>query len=126
MFARILEIAPSPGKKQELIYALNQEIVPIRKEQPGFVETQACLPENKSDRILSITFWTENRLAETYAKEAYPKVEQIMKPFLAIPITVKRYTVESTLSKRFVDILSAAAQQEACTLPGLHRSKKSD
>jgi heme-degrading monooxygenase HmoA len=113
MFARILEIAPSPEKKQELIYALNQEIVPILKEQPGFVETLAFLPENKpenkSDRILSITFWTEKRFAEKYAKDAYPKVEQIMKPFLAIPITVKTYTVESILSKRFVDILSAAA-----------------
>lgn len=109
MFARILEIAPSPDKKQELIYALNQETVPILKEEPGFVETLAFLPENKSDRILSITFWTEKRFAEKYAKEAYPKVEQIMKPFLAIPITVKTYTVESILSKRFVDILTAAA-----------------
>jgi len=32
-----------------------------------------------------------------------------MKPFLAIPITVKTYTVESILSKCFVDILTAAA-----------------
>jgi hypothetical protein len=69
-----------PEKKQELIYALNQEIVPILKEQPGFVETLGFLPENKSDRILSITFWTEKRFAEKYAKEAYPKVEQIMNP----------------------------------------------
>ena len=32
-----------------------------------------------------------------------------MKPFLEIPITVKTYTVESILSKRFVDILTAVA-----------------
>lgn len=64
MFARILEIAPSPEKKQELIYALNQEIISILKEQPGFVETLDFLPEHKSDRILSITFWTEKRFAE--------------------------------------------------------------
>ena len=109
MFARILEIAPRPDKKEELINALNQEIVPILKQQSGFLETLAFVPENKTDRIVSITFWTEKRFAEKYAKEAYPRVEQIMKSFLAVPIAVKTYTVESILSKRFVDILTAAA-----------------
>jgi heme-degrading monooxygenase HmoA len=109
MFARILEIAPRPDKKEELINALNQEIVPILKQQSGFLETLAFVPENKTDRIVSITFWTEKRFAEKYAKEAYPRVEQIMKSFLAVPITVKTYTVESILSKHFVDILAAAA-----------------
>ena len=108
MYARILEIAPRPDKKEELINALNQEIVPILKQQSGFLETLAFVPENKTDRIVSITFWTEKRFAEKYAKESYPKVEQIMKPFLEVPITVKTYTVESILSKRFVDILAAA------------------
>ena len=37
------------------------------------------------------------------------KYGQIMKPFLAIPITVKTYAPESIISKRFVDLLTAAA-----------------
>ena len=109
MVARILEIVPKPDKKEELINALNQQVVPILKQQSGFVETLAFVPESKTDRIMSITFWTEKRFAEKYAKEAYPKVEQIMKPFLAVPITVKTYTVESILAKHWVDILAAAA-----------------
>lgn len=109
MFARILEIVPKSDKKEELINALNQEVVPILKQQSGFVETLAFVPESKTDRMVSITFWTEKRFAEKYAKEAYPKVEEIMKPFLAVPTTVKTYTVESILSKHWVDVLAAAA-----------------
>lgn len=109
MVARILEIVPKPDKKEELINALNQQIVPILKEQSGFVETLVFVPESKTDRLMSITFWTEKRFAEKYAKEAYPNVEQAMKRFLAVPITVKTYTVESILSKHWVDILAAAA-----------------
>jgi hypothetical protein len=33
-----------------------------------------------------------------------------MTPFLEIPITVKTYTVESILSKRFVDIVLSATR----------------
>jgi heme-degrading monooxygenase HmoA len=109
MFARILEIAPKPDKKEGLIQALNQKIVPILKEQPGFLETLVFAPENTTDPMISITFWTEKRFAEKYAQEAYPTVEQIMSPFLSVPIAVKAYTVESILSKHWVDILVTAA-----------------
>lgn len=108
MFARILEISPKTEKKRELINALNDQIVPILKQQPGFVETLAFVPEVKTDRIISIGFWTEKRYAEHYAREAFRKVEQILEPFMAVPINVKTYTVESVLSKQFVDILAAA------------------
>ncbi len=109
MVARVLEIAPTPNKKEELIRALNQQVVPILKEQPGFVDTLVFAPENVAEQIMSITFWIERRFAEDYAREAYPTVEQIMKPFLSVPVAVKTYTVESMLSKRWADILGAAA-----------------
>ena len=109
MVARILEIAPIPDKMKKLIQVLNHQVVPILKEQPGFVETLVFAPENTTDRIMSVTFWTEKRFAERYAKEAYPKVEQLIRPFLSVPITVNTYTVESMLAKHWVDILGAVA-----------------
>lgn len=109
MVARVLEIAPIPDKMKELIGVLNQQVVPILKEQPGFVETLVFAPENTTDKIMSVTFWAEKRFAERYAREAYPMVEQIIGRFLSLPITVKRYTVESMLAKHWVDILGAVA-----------------
>ena len=101
MVARVLEIAPIPDKMKELIGVLNQQVVPILKEQPGFVETLVFAPENTTDKIMSVTFWAEKRFAERYAREAYPMVEQIIGRFLSLPITVKRYTVESMLAKHW-------------------------
>lgn len=109
MVARVLEIAPTPDKMKQLIEALNQQVVPILKEQPGFVETLVFAPENTADRIMSITFWVEKRFADRYAKEAYPTVEGIINRFLTAPISVKTYTVESMLMKHWVDILVGAA-----------------
>jgi quinol monooxygenase YgiN len=109
MFARILEITPKLEKKDELIKTIRQEILPILKNQPGFLEFLPFVPEIAKEHMIGITLWTEKREAERYVVEAFPKVEQILKPFLSEPVTVRMYTVETTLCKHFVEALTTAA-----------------
>jgi len=109
MFARILEITPKLEKKDELIPTIRQEILPILKKQPGFLELLPFIPELTKEKMVAISLWTEKREAERYVEEVLPKVEQILKPFLAVPITVRTYTVETTLCKHFVEALTEAA-----------------
>jgi len=60
----VRRVDAEPDKKEELVNALNQLIVPILKEQPGFVETLVFVPESKTDRMKSVTFRTEKRFAQ--------------------------------------------------------------
>lgn len=107
MFARILEITPKLEKKEELIKTIRQEILPILKNQPGFLEVLPFVPEIAKEKMVAITLWTEKRDAEKYVNEVFPKVEQILQPFLSVPVTVKAYTVETTLCRHFVEALTA-------------------
>jgi quinol monooxygenase YgiN len=107
MFARILEITPKLEKKDELIKTIRQEILPILKEQPGFLEVLPFVPEIAKEKMVAITLWTEKRKAEKYVNEVFPKVEQILQPFLVVPVTVRTYTVETTLCRHFVEALTA-------------------
>ena len=109
MFARILEVTPKLEKKDELIKTVRQEILPILKKQPGFLEFLPFVPEIAKEHMITITLWTEKRNAERYVEDVFPKVEQILKPFLSVPVTVRTYTVEATLCKEFVEALTAAA-----------------
>lgn len=106
MFARILEVTPKLEKKDELIKTIRQEILPILKNQPGFLEVLPFVPEIAKEKMVAITLWTEKRYAEKYVNEVFPRVEQILQPFLAIPVTVKAYTVETTLCQHFVEALT--------------------
>ena len=45
--------------------------------------------------------------AERYEREAFPKVEEILQPYLTTPITFKTYNVETTLCEHFVQALTA-------------------
>jgi quinol monooxygenase YgiN len=109
MFARILEITPKLEKKDELIKTIREEVLPILKKQPGYLELLPFIPEIAQEKMVAITLWTEKREAQKYVNEVFPKVEQILKPFLAVPVVVRTYTVETTLCKHFVEALTAAA-----------------
>ncbi len=109
MFARILEITPKMEKKDELIKTVRQEILPILKKQPGFLELLPFVPEVANNRVIAITLWTEKHHAEKYVKDVFPKVEKVLNPFLTTPITFKLYNVETTLCEHFVEALTAVA-----------------
>ena len=49
----------------------------------------------------------EKRSAEVYERESFPKVQEILKPYLTTPITLKYYNVETTLCEQFEKALAA-------------------
>jgi hypothetical protein len=57
--------------------------------------------------MITITLWTEKREAERYVREVYPKVEEILKPYLTTPVTFKHYTVETSVCEHLVEVLAA-------------------
>jgi hypothetical protein len=106
MFARIVEFIPKLEKKEEFVKVVRNEVLPILKKQPGFMELLPFFPENKNEKVIAVTLWTEKRNAERYEREVYPKVEEILKPYLTTPITYKLYNVETTLCEHFVQALT--------------------
>lgn len=107
MFARIVEFTPKFEKKEEFIKTAKNEILPILKKQPGFLEVLPFIPEITNQKVVTITLWMEKKDLERYEKEIFPKVEAIMKPYLSTPITWKMYTLETKLCDHFVNALTA-------------------
>ena len=107
MFARIVEFIPKLEKKEELVKVIRNEVLPILNKQSGFMEFLPFFPETKTEKVMVITLWTEKKNAERYQREVFPRVEEILKPYLTTPITYKPYNVETTLCEHFVHALAA-------------------
>ncbi|HEX3323324.1 MAG TPA: hypothetical protein VHR84_21655 [Terriglobales bacterium] len=107
MFARILEFVPKMEKKDEFIKVVKNEVLPILKKQNGFLEILPFFPEIKTEKVLTISLWTEKKNAEMYEREWFPKVQEILKPYLTTPIIFKYYMVETTLCEHFEKSLVA-------------------
>ena len=107
MFARILEFIPKPEKKDEFVKVIKNQVLPIVKKQTGFLEVLPFFPEIKTEKALVVSLWTEKKYAEVYEREWFPKVEEIMKPYLNTPVTFKYYQLETTLCEHFEKALTA-------------------
>jgi quinol monooxygenase YgiN len=107
MFARIVEFTPKLEKKEELVKVIRNDVLPILKKQTGFMEILPFFPETKNEKVVVVSLWMEQRNAERYEREAFPKVEEILQPYLTTPITFKSYKVETTLCEHFVQALAA-------------------
>jgi len=107
MFARILEFIPKPETKEELVKVIKNQVLPIVKKQTGFLEVLPFFPEINNEKAFIVSLWSEKKFAQSYEREWFPKVEEIMKPYLNTPVTYKYYQLETTVCEHFEKALTA-------------------
>ena len=107
MFARILEFVPLLEKKDEFVRVVKKDVLPILKQQEGFLEILPLVPENKTEKVLAVTLWTDKKEFERDEQAWSPRVEQILKPYLSTPAARRLYTLETTLCEHFEKTLIA-------------------
>lgn len=108
MFARILDFEIKPDKKEEFVKVVKAEVLPILKKQIGFLEILPFMPHDvKQNRWFTISLWARREDATRYEKEIYPKVQDILKPFMVTPINVQPYVLETRLCEHFVETMAA-------------------
>ncbi|HET8826674.1 MAG TPA: antibiotic biosynthesis monooxygenase [Terriglobales bacterium] len=107
MFARIVELFPRLERKDEFLRTVRTDVMPILKKQPGFLEMLPFIPEVENERIVVISLWAEKRDADRYVREVFPRISDIVKPYLLSPIASRHYTVESSLCPHFLETLAA-------------------
>ena len=108
MFARILEFVPKMEKKEEFIHVVKNEVMPILKKQPGFLEILPFVPEIKTEKVLTVTLWNDKKDFIRYEKDWFPKVENMVRPYLTTPMVVhNHYNLETTFCEHFEKTLAA-------------------
>ena len=100
MFTRVVEITTKPGKAKELTRTVNDRVLTILKNQPGFLDEFVLISEENPDQILALSFWVSNKDAETYNREQFPKITEMIQTLSAGPPKVRTFNVEqSTVHK---------------------------
>jgi heme-degrading monooxygenase HmoA len=108
MFARIINCEVKLEKKEEFVKVIKNEVLPILKKQTGFLEVLPFFPERmKEELVITISLWATKADAERYEREFYPKVLNILKPYLAATVNVNHYTLETAVCQHFVEALVA-------------------
>lgn len=108
MFARIIHCEVKPEKKDEFVRVIKNQVLPILKKQVGFLEVLPFFPEKaREGKLVNISLWTTKADAERYEREAYPKVNELLKTYVAGPVEVHPYNLETTICEHFVASMTA-------------------
>jgi len=105
MFARFTELH-IVGKKEEFLNTIRNQVLPILRKQPGFLEILPFVADNRPEKVVVISIWDSKANAEKHESETYPRVLEILKA-IATPTTVGKYQVETSLCAHFAELLVA-------------------
>lgn len=107
MYARMLEGNVKLDKKPEFLTKVREEILPILKRHTGFVDIIGLENEAKPEKFCILSLWHTKMDAERYEREAFAKVNEMVKPFLTMPLVVNTFKVETTISEHVIAAVAA-------------------
>lgn len=100
MFTRVVEVTTKPGKARELTRTLNDKVLTILKNQPGFVDELVLISEQDPDQIFALSLWKTREDAEKYNREQFSRVTELIQNHIEGPPEVRTFNVEqSTVHK---------------------------
>ena len=100
MFTRVIEVTTKSGKARELSRTINDRVLSIVKNQPGFQDEIVLVSDDNPDQILAISFWRSREDAEKYTREQFPKVNEVIRNLIEGSPRVRNFEVDiSTVDK---------------------------
>ncbi len=64
MYARTITAAVVPGQADEAVRIYNEQVVPLMKQQPGYVRSTMLL-DRENNTAMTISVWESREAAET-------------------------------------------------------------
>lgn len=107
MFVRIVEINAKTGKGKELVRTINDQVLTLLKNQPGFVDEIVLISPDNPDRGAAISFWKSREDAEKYNRETFPKVNELMRNTLEGAPQVRTFDVVTSTAHKIVGAKAA-------------------
>jgi quinol monooxygenase YgiN len=96
MFTRIVEINAKSGKGRELVRTVNDKIMSILRDQPGFLDEITLASQENPDRIVALSFWKTQQDCEVYNRETFPRVNEVIRNLIEGPPQVRTFDVASS------------------------------
>ena len=96
MFTRVVEITTKVGKLHDVANTIHEKILPILRQQPGFLDETVLTSDMESNRVLGISFWKTKEDAERYSQEQYPKIDEMLSNLTETAPVIRTFNVHTS------------------------------
>ena len=98
-FARIVTMRLKPNATQDFTRTIENEIVPILRQQKGFQDELVLVKPNGTEAI-AISLWNNKESAEAYNREGYVQVQKVLSKAIEGTPQVQTYDVAHSSQQR--------------------------
>lgn len=102
MFTRVVEISTKPERSHELADTINEKVLPILRQQVGFLDETILTSDMQPNRVLALSFWKTKEDAERYQREHYARVTEILSNLIESPPSVRTFNVHTSTPHKIV------------------------
>jgi quinol monooxygenase YgiN len=97
MFARLAQITAKPGQASNVSQAARDRLIPMLKQQPGFIDTLGLNSDTDPNQFVGITLWNSKEDAEkALASQQGQQFLQSLKPLLQDEPIFRTFNVETS------------------------------
>jgi len=100
MFTRVVEVRAKKDKIAQFTNVLNEKIIPLLREQAGFVDIVTMISTSEPERSLSISFWQSEADAQAYNERHYPHIRELITDLTESSPRVQTYNVDTSTTHR--------------------------
>ena len=100
MFTRVVEVSTKSGKSHELANTINEKVLPILRQQAGFIDETVLTSDTEPNRVMALSFWKTKEDAERYQREQFAKVTEILSHHLEGALAVRTFNVHTSTPHR--------------------------
>lgn len=98
MYARMVQLTAKPGQITEINKVQQERVLPILRQQAGFVDAIALVSDVESNQFVGISIWKSKDEADKYVAGQAPQILQSLKPLLQGDPIVRTFNVEVSTS----------------------------
>ena len=96
MFTRVVEVSSKSGKSHELANTINERVLPILRQQTGFLDETVLTSETEPNRVMALSFCKTKEDADRYQREQFAKVTEILSNLIENPPAVRTFNVHTS------------------------------
>jgi heme-degrading monooxygenase HmoA len=100
MFTRLVEVNTKPGKAREVCSVIRDKVLPILKNQNGFVDEITLVSTSNPNRVIAMSFWKTKDDADRYSQQQFQTVTSLIRNQVEGDPTVDTFDLDtSTIHK---------------------------
>jgi quinol monooxygenase YgiN len=94
MFTRVVEVTAKNGKAKEVCSTIREKVLPVLKNQNGFVDEITLISTINPNRVVALSIWKSKEDAERYHNQQFQNITNLLRNHLERDPTVETFNME--------------------------------